>query len=664
MDQQLQRQLLALARIQLETPEPAWVQQLPRTKERKVWEESPEECDFFLHYVFHALKLSSDRAELYVDYMAEATNKSGQESLTELNLSFNPSIESLEIHRISTFRDGNWYAIDQEDLFSYPIASENQDKVLSNQWCVHPVLNQSIKGSRVRFTYTIQTDLRQTNNFYSEAYSPLYKPCGWYQLCVLLSDAEVKRRFQYSGEFSHHEEETDFGLLHLFDLPVTQLPTFEPGTLRLQELNENLFLTTIPSWNHLGQWMEKEIQKFQLQLNDLPRTLKSIIEEADPSNRDECVRKVVYWVAQNINYFSLTLERSGYLPRNPKDVFRKGWGDCKDKSLACKFILDLLGIESHLALLNTDLVARKEFPLPGFFFNHCVLWIGTPEDGYPVDPTSIFQIDLRCIPDFSRTILFILDGINSTHIEVQESKNYQYSQKLQLKVSTDLEEPVLEVIDQYFDSACGQIIQGLQNDSQGFYHNYRMHLQEHFSGEISALSNHSEVNTTEQFVKVTGQYKGFNMLRLRAGGKKIIEWRAWLIYSLLGKYFSSLQRNLPLVTEMARVEEVLEWEGCIPIGNLPPKLSLENEIVKISSESHQVGNHISMRFLCEMKPRIIEAHLANQIAQEVQTFLETNMSGTMSPVTYDRSRIIYILLILIPIIALILLKSDFLSYFF
>ena len=345
-------------------------------------------------------------------------------------------------------------------------------------------------------------------------------------------------------------------------------------------------------------------------------------------------------------------------------LFRSGWGDCKDKSLACKFILKLLGIESHLALLNTDLVARREFPLPGFFFNHCVLWIGSPDQGYPVDPTSIFQIDFRCIPDFSRTILFILNGKNSTHLEIQESKNYQYSQKLHLKISTNSEEPIIDVIDQYNDSACGQIVQGLQNDANGFYHNYRMHLQEHFSGEISVLSNQSKVDNVGQFVELRGRYQGFNMLRLRAGGKKIIEWRAWLIYSLLGKYFSSLQRNLPLVTEMAQVEEVLEWEGCTPLGNLPPQLTLENEITKISTEAHQDGNQIQMKFLCIMRPRVIEAKRANEIAQEVQTFLETNMSGTMSPVRSSRLKFSYFLLILIPLIALILLKSNFLSYFF
>ena len=663
MDHQLQRQLLSLARIQLNTPEPVWIQELPRSTDRGVWESPPGDCDFFLHYVFHALKLGSDRSELYVDYMAEATNKSGQESLTELNLSFNPSVESLEIHRISVFSDGTWHTIDPEDLFTYPLASESQDKVLSNLWCVHPIINQSVKGSRLRFTYTIQTDLRLANNYYSEAYTPIYKPCGWYQLCVLLGDAEVKRRFQYAGDFSHREEETDFGALHVFELPVKQLPAFEPGTLQLQELNENLFLSTIPSWKEFGEWMDREIQKYKLQPEELPVSLQEILSNIDPSNRDATIQEIIDWVVQNINYFSVTLEKSGYLPRNPQDVLRKGWGDCKDKSLVLKCILDLIGVESHLALLNNELLARREFPVPGFFFNHCILWIGDLEDGYPVDPTSIFQLDPRHIPDFSRSILLILDGKNSTYREIEDSENYQYSQKLHLRISNHEKEPDIEVEDSYSHAACGQIIQGLQNDAQGFYHNYRLYLQEHFSGEISAQTINSNIDQTNHCVQISGHYNGINMMRTRGEGKKIIEWRSWLIYSLMGKYFSSLQRNLPLVTEMARVEEVLEWRGFEAIGNLPSKRSIENEIIHLKSESSQVGDLITMKFHCEMKSRIVDPQRANEIAEEVQTFLESNMNGTMIPSPADKDKRLYFLLIFIALIAYFLLKFELLSFF-
>ncbi|MBT3786659.1 DUF3857 domain-containing protein [bacterium] len=657
MDHHLQRQLLSLARVNLNIPDPFWIQEIPGFDDRTPLKVHPENSDFFLHYIFHALKLGTDRCELYVDYMAEATNKSGQESLTELNLSFNPSVESLEIHRISVFRDGRWYEIDPEDLYVYPLASENQEKVLSNLWCVHPILSQSIKGSRLRFSYSIHTDLRLANSYYSEAYTPIFKPCGWFKLGVLLSDVEVARRFHFQGDFNHCETQTDYGVLHTFDIPCKPLPAFEPGSLQLHELGESLYLSTIPTWGDFGSWIDREISGFQLNVKELPEELQEIVASAQGQAKEVTINKIIHWVAQNINYFSVTLERSGYLPRNPQEVLKKGWGDCKDKSLALKCILEMVGVESHLALLNNDLLARQRFPIPGFFFNHCILWIGDPDSGYPVDPTSVFQLDPRHIPDFSRSMLLILDGRKTKFIEVAESEDFRYFQQMHLHLNNKESEPTIKVQDRYSHAACGQIIQGLQNDSSGFFHSYRLHLQEHFSGEITALEFQSEIDEKDRSVRLNGTYQGVSMVRSRAAGQKVVEWRAWLIYSLVGKYFSSLQRNLPLVTESAKIEETLEWEGFEPIGKIPREECLNSDILTLKTKTYKDGSLIKMHFSCEMKSQVVEASEANELAGRVQDFLEAYMNGCMHPLHSSSTRLVIFLWLLLGFIAFILLNT-------
>ena len=94
-------------------------------------------------------------------------------------------------------------------------------------------------------------------------------------------------------------------------------------------------------------------------------------------------------VQDELRYVSLSVGAGGYLARTPEEVIASGFGDCKDKSLLLRVILNRLGVKASVAL--TDLDAGyglpDELPMLGVF-DHMIL--RATLNGQPVwmDPTG------------------------------------------------------------------------------------------------------------------------------------------------------------------------------------------------------------------------------------------------------------------------------------
>jgi hypothetical protein len=117
--------------------------------------------------------------------------------------------------------------------------------------------------------------------------------------------------------------------------------------------------------------------------------IAKIKQETDkPTERLE---KALQFVQDEIRYTGLEAGIGGYKPRNPADVFRQRFGDCKDKSLLLCYMLKELGLEAYPALVNTT--DRKGIidwlPSPNAF-NHCVVQV-QHGDVYWYDPTISLQ---------------------------------------------------------------------------------------------------------------------------------------------------------------------------------------------------------------------------------------------------------------------------------
>lgn len=111
-------------------------------------------------------------------------------------------------------------------------------------------------------------------------------------------------------------------------------------------------LPVLSEMNDLHKWYSETIRKVEEQptpqLKEVAQTLIA------PGDREiDIVRKVFYWVQDNIRYIAFEDGMRGLVPHKPSYVLEKRYGDCKDMASLIVGMLNALGIKSYYTWIGT-----------------------------------------------------------------------------------------------------------------------------------------------------------------------------------------------------------------------------------------------------------------------------------------------------------------------
>ncbi len=140
-------------------------------------------------------------------------------------------------------------------------------------------------------------------------------------------------------------------------------------------------LRTFESWADVSRYMS-DLSDPQVQLDDalagkareLTATAKTEFEKIQAIGR----------YAQNIKYVSIQIgvgRGGGYRPHSSLEVFKKSYGDCKDKANLMRAMLKALNITAYPVIIYSGdpNYVREELPSPGQF-NHCIIAIKVSDE--------------------------------------------------------------------------------------------------------------------------------------------------------------------------------------------------------------------------------------------------------------------------------------------
>jgi transglutaminase-like putative cysteine protease len=143
------------------------------------------------------------------------------------------------------------------------------------------------------------------------------------------------------------------------------------------------------TWTDVSRWYAALARGRYDATPRLTRLVDSLV--AGAKTRDDSIRAVHRWVAQDIRYVGIELGIGGYQPRMPDTIIATGYGDCKDKATLFITALDHLGIHAFPVLLSINATARRDMPSPQQF-NHEIAAVALASGGYRfVDLTSSFS---------------------------------------------------------------------------------------------------------------------------------------------------------------------------------------------------------------------------------------------------------------------------------
>jgi hypothetical protein len=124
--------------------------------------------------------------------------------------------------------------------------------------------------------------------------------------------------------------------------------------------NMSVRVTAPESWSTIGKWYNSLASDRYVLTPALVSEIDSIVRPA--TTRDDTLRHLHRWIANDLRYVSVSLGMGGYQPRFPAATVGTGYGDCKDKATLFIAAAKHFGVTVYPVLLNSAGAADRSLP--------------------------------------------------------------------------------------------------------------------------------------------------------------------------------------------------------------------------------------------------------------------------------------------------------------
>lgn len=240
-------------------------------------------------------------------------------------------------------------------------------------------------GSTIEYKYKIYTFKPLIeNHFWDGFYFQSTEPFVLSRYELTIPKKINIRIFQKEVELTKKEEK--FGNIRYIWEKKNVPPIIEEILMPpLSEIVPKVYVSTFKSWEEIGKWFYNVSKDERGKDEIIKETVEEIIKNR--KTEEEKIISLYNYVCQNIRYVGLEMGIHGYKPHSPYEVFKAKYGDCKDKANLLKKMLEIAGIKSYIALVNTETKIEKEIPFPGQF-NHAIIVIPDKNSYIFLDPTT------------------------------------------------------------------------------------------------------------------------------------------------------------------------------------------------------------------------------------------------------------------------------------
>jgi transglutaminase-like putative cysteine protease len=374
------------------TAEPEWAGELPLRFDAPVMRGARDGRFYRLAEKHH--HYAGDADVFYQRYAYEIINRRGLDGRTSVSVDFDPQYEQIAFHKVVIHRNGA--IIDQLGDGSRVQVLEREeqleDGLYNGELTLNLILNDVRVGDWVEYSFST---LGRNPVFEDRVF-------GWssMQWGVPVGDILFRLYLPLDATVGHRT----FG-----DAPTLR-DAITPTARTLSWQSENVpgydYQSDVPSnfhgrtlvqysdfsdWQSVQRWAQPLFEPAQSQRDDVISATVNSIKASHTDLRDQ-VEAAVMFVQDEIRYTGINSGIGAWIPDAPARVLTRRYGDCKDKSVLLSVLLRELGVESSLALVNSDdgRALADYLPSPSVF-DHMILTVNLDGTQYWIDPTISLQ---------------------------------------------------------------------------------------------------------------------------------------------------------------------------------------------------------------------------------------------------------------------------------
>ncbi|MBU2995545.1 DUF3857 domain-containing protein [Cellulophaga baltica] len=400
------------------SPTPSWVKNI-NTNETEILDENSS-----YQYLLIDLQKNLPKQAIYRHYSIKILNAEGIQTMSDINISYDPSYQKLEFHKVLLIREGSEIDKLKTTTIQNIQRETNMERSLYDG-SLTAIINLSDvrEGDIIEYSYTT-TGLNPVNKghyattLYQQYNFPVNKI---YQRLITDSKASINYKL-FEGANKPKIEISNDKTEYLWESIGLDYTIYESNTPYWYDPQKRISYSTFNSWSEVVNWA--------LPLYNTNNSGLSLNKQDEkPINKEDEIIKSIRMVQDEIRYLGFESGISAYKPNSPNKVLNQRYGDCKDKSLLLVTLLKDQGIEAYPVLVNTLNKSEISNQLPSnTVFDHCIVNLEFEGKQYFIDPTISSQggnLKNIATPNYKKG-LRIKNG-ESNLIDIQSSNNSEIS---------------------------------------------------------------------------------------------------------------------------------------------------------------------------------------------------------------------------------------------
>ncbi len=289
--------------------------------------------------------------------------------------------------KVTEFQD----SFDNDDAIFY---DENKKRTF-----VFPSLVQGAKTYQV--SSLLINEPRYFGKFFFESYLPVENSV--FEMIVPI-DVEFTayklgkntEKIQYSQEKDgkntiHRWWMTDLSPLKRQDdaMPISYYSPHLVIVINRYKDNDGKMVDVASNLQTMFNWYSSLLAKVDLSVSAEMQQITDSITR-NKSNELEKLKSIYYWVQDNIKYIAFEHGMEGIIPRDPKKIMSKRYGDCKDMAMLIHVMAKSVGINTYPSWIGTRDIpySYEQFPSMNVDNHMIVIYEDSQKKTYFLDATN------------------------------------------------------------------------------------------------------------------------------------------------------------------------------------------------------------------------------------------------------------------------------------
>lgn len=340
------------------------------------------------HYLLYNTQVCIADGELFHQYVYYVPNQSSAAHDSKIEISFNPEYETVAMHELRVLRDGAW--IDKAKSCHIQLLQRElglESHIINGYQTLVALIEDVREGDVVSYSYSIQGQhpAYRGHFFYSHGFGwgcPISR--NYLRLIIPEGRSIVAKEFgggPWLSEKSHNE--------WIFDIKDIDQIEHEVDVPYWYDLYPFVQFSDFASWQEVGKLFTPFYE-----LSEVGSEVQECAADVTQESRfiEDKILRLVRFVQSEVRYLGLEGGMNAFRPTSPDRVLIQRHGDCKDKVLLLRALLEQIGVQSTPVLVNTTggKTLDKRLPNAGAF-NHVILQIHFGGRDYFVDPSLTYQ---------------------------------------------------------------------------------------------------------------------------------------------------------------------------------------------------------------------------------------------------------------------------------